>query len=143
MDGSRPTTILKRDALGRVGTKREQREALLDEFERSGLKGAQFARAAGIKYPTFANWVQQRRHARGDYERKGHARSEQQPAALRLVEAVLADRVAAMEPAPCASAPAVAAALEVHLPGGARMLIATMHQAVLGAHLIQALRTPC
>lgn len=32
----------------------------LDEFERSGTSGAKFARLAGIKYPTFANWVQQR-----------------------------------------------------------------------------------
>ena len=38
------TTILKRDALGRVTITREQREALLDEFERSGLKGMPFAR---------------------------------------------------------------------------------------------------
>ena len=145
MDGSKRATILKQDALGRVGTKREQREALLDEFERSGLKGAQFARAAGIKYQTFANWVQQRRHARGDYGRKGQARSDSQPVALRLVEAVLAAPVAAMEPkrAPCASAPAVAEALEVHLPCGARLLIATAQQAVLAVQFIQALRTPC
>jgi|GEM_PF-2203846 len=33
------TSFLKRDALGRVTLKREQREALLDEFERSGIKG--------------------------------------------------------------------------------------------------------
>lgn len=40
MDKNRAgTTILRRDALGRVTHTREQREALLDEFERSGLKG--------------------------------------------------------------------------------------------------------
>ena len=61
------TTILKRDAQGRVGYPRGQREALLDEFERSGLKGAAFARTIGISYLTFANWIQKRRHARGDY----------------------------------------------------------------------------
>ena len=138
MDGSRPTTILKRDALGRVGTKREQREALLDEFERSGLKGAQFARAGGIKYATFANWVQQRRHARGDYTRNVQAHSERQPGALRLVEAVLAGPA----PATCTSTP-MAAALEVLLPGGARMLVATTHQAALAGHLVQALTKPC
>ena len=62
------TTILKRDALGRIGYPRGQREALLDEFERSGLKGAAFARTVGISYPTFAYWIQKRRHARGDYQ---------------------------------------------------------------------------
>lgn len=48
MDGEEPTTILKRDALGRVTLPRERREALIAEFERSGLKGSEFARAAGI-----------------------------------------------------------------------------------------------
>ena len=32
--------IMKRDAAGRVSYTERQREALLDEFERSGLKGA-------------------------------------------------------------------------------------------------------
>ena len=53
--------------MGRVHYSREQREALLDEFEHSGLKGAAFVRTVGISYHTFANWIQQRRHARGDY----------------------------------------------------------------------------
>lgn len=42
MDGAERPTILKRDALGRVSMSREQRETLLDEFERSTLKGAPF-----------------------------------------------------------------------------------------------------
>jgi transposase len=58
---STPTTILKCDALGRIGYTRGQRDALLDEFERSGLKGAAFARMVGISYPTLANWIQKRR----------------------------------------------------------------------------------
>ena len=41
MDDSK-STILKRDATGRVSYSPEQRAALLDEFERSGLKGAAF-----------------------------------------------------------------------------------------------------
>ncbi len=57
MDGAEQTTILKRDALGRVTVTREQREALLDQFERSGLKGQPFARMAGVNYQTFAVWI--------------------------------------------------------------------------------------
>jgi hypothetical protein len=38
-----------------------RREALLDEFEKSGASGAKFARLAGIKYATFAGWVLKRR----------------------------------------------------------------------------------
>jgi transposase-like protein len=58
------TQILKTDELGRVLTPREKREALLDAFERSGMTGAQFARHAGIKYPTLMNWIQRRRRDR-------------------------------------------------------------------------------
>jgi hypothetical protein len=54
MDDSKPT-ILKRDATGRVTYSVEQREALLDECERSGLKGAAFVRTVGMSYPTFAS----------------------------------------------------------------------------------------
>ena len=48
--------VLKQDAAGRVWTPPERREAVLDEFERSGLPAAQFAARIGVKYPTFANW---------------------------------------------------------------------------------------
>lgn len=64
---STSTTNLKRDALGRIGYSRGQREALLDKFERSGLKGAERSeglratQTAGISYATLANWIQKRR----------------------------------------------------------------------------------
>jgi transposase-like protein len=54
-DGRRP------DRLGRVRTPRSRREELLAEYERSGLSQAAFARRAGVRYPTFAHWVQERR----------------------------------------------------------------------------------
>lgn len=44
--------ILKVDEAGRVRTPPEKREALLAEFDRSGMTGAQFARFAGVRYPT-------------------------------------------------------------------------------------------
>jgi transposase-like protein len=56
--------VLKQDARGRVRVSAERREALLDEFERSGSSGAKCARLAGVKYATFANWVQKRRKQR-------------------------------------------------------------------------------
>jgi len=37
---------------------REQRERILDEYERSGLSGAKFAAVYGVKYQTFATWLQ-------------------------------------------------------------------------------------
>ena len=48
----------KTDRLGRLCEPRERREELLDEFERSGLAGAEFATLIGVKYSTFAGWRQ-------------------------------------------------------------------------------------
>ena len=55
------TQIIPADTLGRLRMSAERREGLLDEFERSGLNGAKFAALMGLKYPTFAGWVQRRR----------------------------------------------------------------------------------
>ena len=42
-----------------------RREMLLDEWERSGGSAAQFADYVGIRYSTFANWIQKRRKQAG------------------------------------------------------------------------------
>jgi len=135
MNESEPQTILKRDALGRVATSREQREALLDEFERSGLKGAQFARTAGICYPTFAAWVQRRRHQRGGYDGRLTAKAKQVPPSLRLIEALAggADRHQTV----------YEVGLEIELPGGARLVLRNAQQAPLVAQLLKAITTSC
>ena len=57
--------VMKRDALGRVKTDAARRDAILDEFERSGLSGVKFAAVTGIKYATLASWIQRRRGAHG------------------------------------------------------------------------------
>lgn len=141
MDSDEVTTVCKRDALGRVKVPKAQREALLDEFERSSLSGAQFASAAGVHYQTFAWWVQQRRHARGEYARKPKVPC----AALQLVEAVVAvpeanhgEREAQPAIANVAEVP-----LEVLLPGGAKVLVRDRSQVPLVAQLLQALSQPC
>jgi hypothetical protein len=135
MNGSEQETILKRDALGWVVMSREQREALLDEFERSGLKGAQFARTAGICYPTFAAWVQRRRHERGDYQGRLNARAKPVTPSLRLIEAVAggSDR----------HKPVDETGLEIELPGGARLVLRNAQQAPLVAQLLKAITTSC
>lgn len=135
MNESEQQTILKRDALGRVAMSREQREALLDEFERSGLKGAQFARTAGICYPTFAAWVQRRRHQRGDYQRRLTTRAKPVPQRVRLIEAVAGDtdRYQTVHEA----------GLEIELPGGARLVLCNAQQAPLVAQLLKAITASC
>lgn len=46
---------------------RDRREQILDRFESSGMSGQSFAGQIGVKYSTFASWVQKRRRARGAY----------------------------------------------------------------------------
>ena len=59
--------LIKTDRIGRIHVKPELREALLDKFEQCAMSGLQFAKLHGIKYPTFANWRQQRRIKLNDY----------------------------------------------------------------------------
>lgn len=70
----------RRDRRGRVIWPQERREEMLAEYERSGLSQAAFARREGVKYPTFAHWVQERRRDAGG---KPAARAD---AAPRFVE---------------------------------------------------------
>ena len=60
-EGDGASEILKSDKLGRVQVPPERREAILDEFERSGMSGIAFARHHGINYQTFAAWRQRRK----------------------------------------------------------------------------------
>ena len=53
----------KRDRVGRKITPTSRREELVGAWRSSGLTQAEFARREGVRYPTFASWVQQQRAA--------------------------------------------------------------------------------
>jgi len=109
----------KRDRRGRVSWPKQRRDELLAEYERSGLSQAAFARSAGVRYPTFAHWVQEARRApRGLKPRT---------AAPRFAEV----RLGADMPAPVAMPE-----LSVTLPGG---LVARGADAAALAVLVRAL----
>jgi hypothetical protein len=116
--------ILKQDSLGRVWTPRAQREAILDEFERSGMPATKFAAHIGVKYQTLANWAQRRRKAR--LAESGAAAPAS--GAVRRVEAGGADLAAA------------GPGLVIHVPGGARLEVHDATQAVLAAQVLGALQ---
>ena len=80
--------LLKTDALGRVKVPRAMRLKILDRFEGSGMSGKAFAAHIGVKYPTFATWVQARRRERGEYTAKG---GKPVKGKLTLVEAIVED----------------------------------------------------
>ena len=54
-----------RDQLGRKITPAARREELVAAWRQSGLTQAAFARREGVRYPTFASWVQQARRTGG------------------------------------------------------------------------------
>ena len=70
---------------GRVLTTQEQRRALLQAFENSGLSGPQFARVAGINYQTFATWRQQHKRQACETKDSGNLDTEM----VGFVEAVM------------------------------------------------------
>ena len=56
-----PDQILIQDSRGRVRVPRGRQEVLLTEYEKSGMSGAAFAEHLGIKYQTFATWIQKKK----------------------------------------------------------------------------------
>ncbi len=121
--------ILKTDKLRRVKTPAARRESLLDEFERSGLSGQEFATLTGIKYQTFATWVQKRRRQKTGAERVKPA------GPVRWLETVVE---AAQN-----SGGEKLAVMVVQLPGGARVEVADEKQAALAAALLRAWARTC
>jgi transposase len=127
--------IVKVDRMGRIKTPRERREALLAEFDRSGMSGQQFAKWAGIKYGTFITWVQKRR-------RKGQADDKPVAAAgakaeVRWVEAVLEKATAKTS-----NANPAATVMIVQGPGGVRLELSEERHVLWAAKLLRHLDVP-
>lgn len=110
------TEILKVDEAGRVRTPREKQEVLLDEFERCGMTGMQFARHVGVKYPTLMNWVQRRKRERQE-EGSGEGGTQ-------WIEAVVEDDDGN---------------LVVEVPGGVVLRIGKRGQAGVAAEILRVL----
>src|ERR1700679_2089462 len=129
-------TILRTDTRGRVRVPVERREELLKEFDRSGISAMKFSRLAGIKYPTFANWLAKRRRIGGGAQAHGGANSAGGP--VRLFEAVAEpERRFALG----------GACLTIEFSGGARLLVESPAQLPMVAELLalaaQNPRTRC
>ena len=121
--------ILKTDSRGRVHTPPQRRAELVAEFERSGLPATKFSALVGVRYQTFATWVQQ--HRKRQAARTGAAQSK--TPTVRFAQVVLDE------------APAQSKALRVLLSGGVVLELVDRAQVPLAVQLIQALNasTPC
>jgi transposase len=129
--------IVKVDRIGRIKTPRERREALLAEFDQSGMSGQQFARWAGIKYGTFITWVQKRRRKGAP----GHAEDKPDPTGtkseVRWVEAVM-EQAATEQP----NAASTAGVMVVHGPRGVRLELSEERHVLWAAKLLRHLDVP-
>lgn len=112
----------KRDGRGRVKWPKRRRDEFFAEYERSGLSQAAFARRAGVRYPTFAHWVQRARR-----EPQRLSDSGRRPIGRRFAEVRLGTDM---------PVPPVMPELSVTLPGG---LVARGADAAALAVLVRAL----
>ena len=127
--------LLKMDARGRVRVSRERQEALLAEYDRSGMSGVEFARWAGVKYPTFASWLQRRRRAGvGAAQRDGQGGTKS-GATLSWVEAVIEER----DDARSTRRPAAGLEIELSAGGGVRVRVPDREAAALAAEVLRQL----
>jgi hypothetical protein len=123
--------IIKQDSRGRLRTTPERREALLAEFDRSGMSGQKFAAWAGIKYSTWASWVQQRRKKQGTSVPNETKPGEDAVNNVRWLEAVVGATTKQ------ASTKTKTGALIVHGPGGVRLELSDEKQVVWAARLLR------
>jgi len=120
------------DRLGRVRVTAARREALLDEFERCGVSGAQFAKSIGVNYQTFAAWRQRRSRER--VAEQGDSATTAMPAgALQWVEAVVEQAGVGSQELERGGS------IWIELPGGARVEMREASDAKLVAALLRAI----
>ncbi len=118
-------SILKADRRGRLCYSPEQRSALVDAYQSSGLSGPRFAAIHGVAYQTLAAWILKRRKAVGP----GRP-APLHPAFLSLV------------PAELEVPSSIGTPIELILPGGAKLAITAPGHIPLAAALLRELANP-
>jgi hypothetical protein len=68
---------------------RERRDALLEEYDRSGMSGVRFAKYVGVKYTTLAYWLKRRRRLRERQKLKAQAGTKPGRSEGTWIEAVV------------------------------------------------------
>ena len=133
---------LVQDSRGRVRYGRERREELLGEFERSGMSAAGFARLSGVRYTTFAGWLQRRKQ---EPKRDGmdagveEINGEERSGPIRLLEAMVdAGEYHGSSGGVADSGPKArgAVGLRIELPGGSGLVIESPVQMQMAAELV-------
>jgi transposase-like protein len=122
-------SIVKADRRRRLRYTTEQKTALVEAYQSSGLSGTRFAELHGVNYQTLASWLQKRKRTAGSSPKSTSAFG-----LLSLVSAELHDGPAT-----------VARPLAIILPGGVRFEVSDPSQAPIAAAMIRELQSqsPC
>jgi transposase-like protein len=123
-------SILKTDRHGRLRYTPEQKKIMVDAYRASGLSAPRFAAHHGVNYQTLVTWI------RKDKQSSTSTTPNSSPSGfLSLVPALI--EVSGNAPAD--------AAMEISLPGGARLSLTSANQVALAVALIRQLEQarPC
>ena len=114
--------IIRTGSDGRLRYSPEQRQALLDAFDRGGQSALAFAKHHGVCYQTFIAWLRKRRESGAPLP----------PGVSAFAEVML-------EQTPASSS----SVLRVLLPCGTVIEVASRAALPLAAELLSSLRRPC
>ena len=123
-------SLLKTDRIGRLRYTSEQKKTLVDAYRASGLSAPRFAAHHGVNYQTLVSWIKKDRHPTTPPTLDGSSSGF-----FSLIPAVIEG----------GGNPAVVGAMEISLPGGARLSITSAAHVALAAALIRELNNsrPC
>jgi transposase-like protein len=117
------SSIIRTGSDGRLRYSPDQRQALLDSFDRSGMSAMSFTRQHGVQYQTFIAWIRKRRQDTIPSETSGPA----------FAEVLLNGRESALP----------AGGLRIVLPCGAMLEVGSRAALPLAVELLNTLRRPC
>ena len=117
-------SIMKTDRRGRLRYTPEQKKTMIEAYQASGLSAPRFAALHGVNYQTLVSWIKNGKRAAA-----AGPPGLPCPAFLSLVPAEI-------------DAGGDGRAMEVLLPGGAKLIITTPGQVDLAVALIRALENP-
>ena len=121
-------SLLKTDRIGRLRYTSEQKKTMVDAYRASGLSAPRFAAHHGVSYQTLISWIKKEKQSAA-------STSQHSPPFFSLIPAVIED----------SGTSAAHEAMEISLPGGARLSITSESHVALAVALIRQLEQtrPC
>jgi len=124
-------SVLKTDKIGRLRYTSEQKKTMIEAYRASGLSAPRFAAHHGVNYQTLVSWIKKDRQSLSTSTAPGLSPSN----LFSLIPAVIEGNGNLN----------ANGAMEIFLPGGARLSITSAHHVALAASLIRELNItrPC